>query len=102
MWYPGRHVALAKSMVKVLALNKRAAPLMQYFEVKQEQEGLWSVSRSGRCLNCYSTEEEARWAALLLASESCQSGIQATVTITPPELSASAQDYCEVQRFTGM
>lgn len=59
---------------------------MQWFEVRQEeQENLWSVSSEGRTLYLYSSEEEARRAALMLASDSCQSGTQASVVIKPPE-----------------
>ncbi len=47
---------------------------MQRFQVKQEQEDIWSVSSNSRILYLYSSEEEARWAALMLASDSCQSG----------------------------
>ena len=44
---------------------------MQWFEVRQVQEDLWSVSSKGRTLYLYSSEEEARQAALMLASVSC-------------------------------
>ena len=37
---------------------------MRWFEVRQEQEDLWSVSSKGRTLYLYSSEEEARQAAL--------------------------------------
>jgi hypothetical protein len=47
---------------------------MECFEMKQEQEDLWSVSCQGRALYFYSSEEEARWAALMLASAKSQSG----------------------------
>jgi hypothetical protein len=74
---------------------------MQYFEVRQDQEDLWSVSSNGRTLYLYSSEEEARQAALMLASESCQSGTQASVVIKPPgpHYSFSREKY---RRFTGM
>jgi hypothetical protein len=42
---------------------------MRRFEVRQEQEDLWSVSSKGRTLYLYSSEEEARQAALMLASD---------------------------------
>ncbi|WP_377030621.1 hypothetical protein [Microvirga arabica] len=47
---------------------------MECFEVKQEQDDLWSVSCRGRTLSRYSSEEEARWAALMLASNRSESG----------------------------
>ena len=74
---------------------------MQRFEVKQEQEDIWSVSSKGRTLYLYSSEEEARWAALVLASDSCQSGIQASVVIKPPERHYSLGPQKQ-RRFTGM
>ena len=74
---------------------------MQRFEVKQEQEDIWSVSSKGRTLYLYSSEEEARWAALVLASDSCQSGTQASVVIKPPEPGYSL-DSQRQPRFTGM
>ncbi len=73
---------------------------MERFEVKQEQEDRWSVSCKGRTLYLYSSEKEARWAALMLASDSCQSGTQASVVITPERLySLGPQRH---RRFTGM
>ncbi len=74
---------------------------MQWFEVRPEQEDLWSVSSNGCILYLYSSEEEARQAALMLAADSCQSGIQASVVIKPPGPghSLNAQRH---QRFTGM
>ncbi len=75
---------------------------MECYEVKQEQEDVWAVLRSGRTLYCYPSEEEARWAALMLAAESCQSGTQANVVINPPHLSYCQLDVNEAQRFTGM
>jgi hypothetical protein len=47
---------------------------MQWFEVRQVHEDLWSVSSKGRTLYLYSSEDEARQAALMLASEGCHSG----------------------------
>jgi len=75
---------------------------MECFEVRQEQQDLWSVSSNGATLCRYPSEEEARWAALMLASDLCQSGTQATVVITPPELSDVPPGARSVQRFTGM
>jgi hypothetical protein len=74
---------------------------MQWFEVRQDQEDLWSVSSNGRILYLYSSEEEARQAALMLASDSCQSGIQASVVIKPPapRYSRNSQRH---RRFSGM
>ena len=74
---------------------------MQWFEVRQEQEDRWSVSSNGRTLYLYSSEEEARQAALMLASDSCKSGIQASVVIKPPERHYSLSRQRQ-RRFTGM
>ncbi len=74
---------------------------MERFEVKQEQEDRWSVSCKGRTLYLYSSEKEARWAALMLASDSCQSGTQASVVIKPPERLYSLGSQRQ-RRFTGM
>jgi hypothetical protein len=75
---------------------------MQWFEVRQEeQENLWSVSSEGRTLYLYSSEEEARRAALMLASDSCQSGTQASVVIKPPGLRYSLNPQRQ-RCFTGM
>ena len=74
---------------------------MQSFEVRQEQENLWSVSSKGRTLYLYSSEEEARQAALMLASDSCQSGTQASVVIKPPEPRHPLGPQRQ-RRFTGM
>jgi hypothetical protein len=75
---------------------------MERFEVQQERDNLWSVSSQGRTLHLYASEEEARWAALMLASERCQSGQQASVTISPAQLSHPGQGEARLQRFTGM
>ena len=74
---------------------------MRRFEVRKEQEDLWSVSSKGRTLYLYSSEEEARQAALMLASDSCQSGTQASVLIKPPERHYSLGPQRQRQ-FTGM
>ena len=74
---------------------------MRRFEVRKEQEDLWSVSSKGRTLYLYSSEEEARQAALMLASDSCQSGTQASVLIEPPERHYSLGPQRQ-WRFTGM
>jgi hypothetical protein len=74
---------------------------MKWFEVRQEQEDLWSVSSKGRILYLYTSEEEARQAALMLASDSCQSGTQASVVIKPPERHYSPRRQRQ-RRFTGM
>ena len=75
---------------------------MECFEVRQEQEDLWSILRNGHTVHVYPSEEEARWAALVLASDSCQLGIQASVVINPPHLSYRQHSFKEAQRFTGM
>ncbi len=54
---------------------------MRRFEVMQMQDDRWSVVDQGRILYWYTTEEEAREAALALASSSCQSGQQAAVVV---------------------
>ncbi len=74
---------------------------MQWFEVRQVQEDLWSVSSKGRTLYLYSSEDEARQAALMLASDSCHSGTQASVIIKPPERHYSLGPQRQ-RRFTGM
>jgi hypothetical protein len=74
---------------------------MQRFEVKQEQEDRWIVSSNSRTLYLYSSEEEARWAALMLASDSCESGTQASVIIEPPTTHHSRNPQRKRQ-FTGM
>jgi hypothetical protein len=71
----------------------RGTPV-ERFEVKQEQDDIWIVSSQGRTLYLYSSEEEARWAALILASDACENGSQAKVVI-----SAQISHNC---RFTGM
>jgi hypothetical protein len=75
---------------------------MKRFEVKQEQEDLWSVSSQGCTLYFYSSEEEARWAALMLAADDCEAGTQAAVVFTPGELGHSHPDSQGGHRFTGM
>jgi hypothetical protein len=74
---------------------------MQWFQVRQEQEDRWSVSSKGRRLHLYSSEEEARGVAVMLASDSCQSGIQASVVIKPPEPRYRPNPQRQ-RRFTGM
>ena len=74
---------------------------MQWFEVRQDQEDLWSVSSKGSTLYLYSSEEEARQAALMLASDSCQSGTQASVVIQPPRSRHFLNPHRR-RRFTGM
>jgi hypothetical protein len=57
---------------------------MLRFDVMQLQEELWSVICQGQTVYQYTTEEEARWAALALASNVYDSGSQAPVADTPP------------------
>jgi len=61
--------------------------IMQRFEVIQMREDLWSVMYQGQTLYQYTTEEEARWAALALATNACETGSQASVVITPSGMS---------------
>ena len=61
--------------------------IMQRFEVIQMREDLWSVMYQGQTLYQYTTEEEARWAALALATNACETGSQASVVITPSGIS---------------
>jgi predicted sugar kinase len=75
---------------------------MQRFDVRQEQEDIWSVSSQGRTLYLYSSEEEARSAALMMASNTCESGTQASITISPPKVSGSTGSSRRRPRFTGM
>jgi hypothetical protein len=75
---------------------------MECFEVRQEQEHPWSVSSRGQTLSVYQSEEEARWAALLLAYDRGQSGTQANVVIQPPASSHFPHEAQATQRFTGM
>jgi hypothetical protein len=75
---------------------------MERFEVRQQQDGLWAISRQGCILYRYPTEKEARWAALMLASNRCESGYQASVTISPAHASENSHAGTEYQRFTGM
>jgi hypothetical protein len=74
---------------------------MQYFEVRQDRDDLWSVSSRGHILYQYTSKEQARQAALMLAVDSCQSGTQASVVIQPlgPDYSFNFEQQ---QRFTGM
>jgi len=75
---------------------------MERFEVQQEQDDLWSVSNNGRTLSLYPSEEAARWAALMLAAERCQSGHQASVTIAPAQWRNPGQAETGLERLTGM
>jgi hypothetical protein len=75
---------------------------MERFEVQQERDNLWSVSSQGRTLHLYASEEEARWGARIGASERGPSRQQASVTISPAQLSHPGQGEARLQRFTGM
>jgi hypothetical protein len=94
-------LAKLDEILPALHSHSEAHP-MERFEVKQEQEDIWSVSSQGCVLYFYPSEEEARMAALMLASDTCQSGTQATVIISPAELSNPLQSYGGTRRFTGM
>lgn len=76
--------------------------MMERFDVEQRQQGLWSIISQGVTLDLYSTEEEARSAALALALNRCASGCQASVTITPAHQVDRRDARTEFQRFTGM
>lgn len=76
--------------------------MMELFEVRQVNRDTWSVSSQGSLLDVYPTEETARWAALTLASDCCQAGMQASVVITPPLPSYGFGEPRQAQRFSGM
>ena len=75
---------------------------MELFEVRQVTQNTWSVSSQGSLLDVYPTEETARWAALRLASDRCQAGMQASVVITPLLSGHSVGDAHTLQKFSGM
>jgi hypothetical protein len=75
---------------------------MELFEVRQVSQDTWSVSSEGSLLDVYPTEETARWAALTLASDRCQAGMQASVVITPPLPGYDDGEGRRSQRFSGM
>ncbi len=60
---------------------------MKCFEVRQEQEDLWSVSNNGAAMYRYTSEAEAHWAAVMLATKGGGSGAQATVALVSRDLS---------------
>jgi hypothetical protein len=67
---------------------------MQWFEVRQEQEDLWSVSSKGGTLYLYSSEEKARQAALMLASDDSKVVLLVVSHIIPPRNNL-AKDPCD-------
>jgi hypothetical protein len=75
---------------------------MRRFEVQQMEDDRWSVSDQGRILFWYDTEEEAREAALAMASDSCVAGRQANIVISPTMTGSIHTDPQRVRRFTGM
>jgi hypothetical protein len=75
---------------------------MQRFEVFQLQEDRWLVMCQGRAIYSYTTEEEAREAALELAAISYRSGRQASTIVSPVELSRAAARQHPAVVLTGM
>jgi hypothetical protein len=75
---------------------------MQRFEVLQLQEDRWSVMYQGRTLYSYITEEEAREAALALATIACSSGQQASLVVSPAEQIIKSYPRNRSLHFTGM
>ena len=75
---------------------------MRRLEVQQMEDDRWSVSEQGRILYWYDTEEEAREAALAMASDSCAVGRQANIVISPTKTGSVHTDSQGVRRFTGM
>ncbi len=75
---------------------------MELFEVRQVSQDTWSVSSEGSLLDVYPTEETARWAALTLAFDRCQAGMQASVVIEPPVSGYGLGEGRPLQRFSGM
>jgi hypothetical protein len=75
---------------------------LQRFVVTQDDEELWSVRQDGADLYCYPTEDEARSAALALASQATEAGAAASVVIVPrrPEMTVDAA--FKRSPFTGM
>jgi hypothetical protein len=71
---------------KVRLFSSLGADNMPRFDVMQLQEELWSVICQGQTVYQYTTEEEARWAALALASNVYGSGSQVPVAVTPSEM----------------
>ena len=75
---------------------------MQRFEVIQLREDLWSLISQGQTLSSHETEKEARRAALALAKNMGQSGIQTSIVISPDEMSGGLECQQRGPRFTGM
>jgi hypothetical protein len=71
---------------KVRLFSSLGADNMPRFDVMQLQEELWSVICQGQTVCQYTTEEEARWAALALASNVYDSRSQAPIADTPSEM----------------
>lgn len=75
---------------------------MQRFEVFHLQEDRWLVLCQGRAIYSYTTEEEAREAALELAAISHNSGCQASAVIPPVELTSDFRRQPRILHSTGM
>jgi hypothetical protein len=75
---------------------------MERYVVTQEHEELWWVSHQDAKLYCYSTEAEARLAALALARDATQGGAQATVLVMPSSTEVEVHDTRPLRRFSGM
>jgi hypothetical protein len=65
---------------------------MERFVVTRAHEDLWWVSHGDKKLSSYSTEEEARVAALALANEAAARGLQSTVVVVPPAVEVEVRD----------
>jgi hypothetical protein len=75
---------------------------MECFEVRHEQNHLWSVSSNGQVLHSYLCEKGALKTALMLASDRTRSGHQASVTISPAPVPSSSHSHARQLRFSGM
>jgi hypothetical protein len=74
---------------------------MQRYVVQQEHEDLWTVSHRDQTLYEYTSEEEARSAALALAKNAAELGIQATVMVLPPGTEVTVEREPR-RRYSGM
>ena len=75
---------------------------MERYVVTQEGEELWWVSHRNEKLYCYSSQDEARLAALALARDAAHGGASASVVIVPPSCDVEVEDIRPVRRVIGM